>query len=198
MDAKPPKLAFDLEHDLRALSAMASNLTPYLYEKEMYGPLVGDLPLLTLGGLLLRLYRFGRLTSILTAEQQAMVQAAQANFESARVQWAVHYDQKLHHELRARLNSLSYFLDDCTEDRRGNAVHYPAQAEKRIMIEHLRQEAETRHVITDVQHARLKEVDQRLSHLLKEGTFILDERLTNVYPRGEFWWLYGFIPENGP
>jgi hypothetical protein len=196
MDAKPPKLAFDLEHDLRALSAMASHLTPYLYENEMYGVLPGNLPRLTLGGLLLRLYRFSRLTSILTAQQQAAVQEAQATFDSARAQWAAHYDKKVHHELRARLDAFSYFLDDCTEDRRGNAVNYPAQAEKRIMIEHLRQEAEARHVITDVQYARLKEVDQRLSHLFKEGALIMDERLASVYPRGEFWWLYGSIPES--
>ena len=43
MSKHPPKLAFDLERDVRILSAMASSLTPYLYENEMYGYLEGDL-----------------------------------------------------------------------------------------------------------------------------------------------------------
>lgn len=198
MDAKPFKLAFDLDKDLSALSAMASTLTPYLYENEMYGVLPGSLPRLTLGGLLLRVYRLPRLTSILTERQQAAVREAQASFDAARAQWAVHYEQKLRHELHARLDAFGYFLDDCFEDRRGNAASYPSQAEKRTMIEHLRREAEDRHLMTEVEYGRLQTVDQRLSHLFKEGAFVMDERLESIYPCEEFWWLYGFISETNP
>ena len=49
MSTYPPKLAFNLERDLRVLAAMASSLTPYLYEDELYGYLAGNLPKPTLG-----------------------------------------------------------------------------------------------------------------------------------------------------
>lgn len=196
MSDKQPKLAFDLQRDLRALSAMASSLTPYLYENGMYGPLANDLPRLTIGGLLLRLYRLNRLTSILNAEQQAAVKQAQAAFEAERARWAVHYNEKLQRELQSRLDALSGFLRECSEDWRACAASYPSQAEKRTMIEHLHREAEDRGLVTNAHLARLKDVDQKLKRMLKEGDLITDERLAGVYPRDEFWWLYRFVPES--
>lgn len=195
MSSRPPRLAYDLEHDVRALAAMASSLTPYLYEKETFGYLEGDLPRLTLGGLLLRLYRLSRLESLLNAAQQSLVQQARATAQAECARWAVHYENKLRHELRARLDALDIFLNECLDDRRNCAANYPSQAEKRTMIEHLRAEAQQLDLLTDELEARIKGVDQKLRHLLHEGEFISDECLQSVYPRDQFWWLYGEIPE---
>jgi hypothetical protein len=196
MSSHPPKLSYDLERDLRVLVTMAANLTPYLYEGEMYGYLAGDLPKLTLGGLLLRLYRLSRLDEILTADQQKMVQEAQANFEAQTSQWAVHYEDKLRHELRSRIDAFNHYLNECFEDSQGCTANYPSQAEKRTMVEHLKTEAENHDALTHELGARLGGVDQKLRQQFQESEFIFDERLKSVYPREHFWWLYGYIAES--
>lgn len=199
MSDHPPTLAFDLDHDVRILSAMASNLTPYLYETEMYGYLAGDLPRLTLGGLLMRLHRLQCLEDHLDAEQEKLVTDAQLNFEAERTTWAVHYENKIEYEITARLTALERFLAECGEDPAGCAANYPAQAEKRTIIRHLQAEAQEHNLWTDEHTARLRDLDRKQQRVLQEGPFIYtDERLTAAYPRDTYWWLYGFLPEEAP
>lgn len=196
MSTKPPTLAFDLDRDLRALATMASNLTPYLYEDEMYGYLSGDLPNLTLGGLLLRLYRLGRLENLLDADQQTMLQDSRINFEAECAKWAVHYETKLQQELHARLDAFDQFLNECGDDLPSCAANYPVQAEKRTIIEHLNDELVELEARPEEIENRLRHIDQKLRRLLVESDFISDERLAAVYPKHRFWWMYGYIPEN--
>jgi hypothetical protein len=195
MNTSLPSLAFDLERDVRVLSAMASNLTPYLYEQEIFAYLGSDLPELTLGGLLMRLYRLSRLEDVLTTEQQNLVQDARLNFEAERSKWAVHYENKIQRELESRTSALLRFLDECLEDRTGCTANYPVQAEKRIMIEHLRSEAQEHDSLSDEQDNEVRATDQKLRRLFESGDFITDQRLTGVYPQERFWWLYGTIAE---
>jgi hypothetical protein len=197
MSSNQPTLAYDLARDVNILSAMASNLTPYLYESELYGYLAGDLPRLTVGGLLLRLYRLTRLDDEqLTSEQQSQIQDARLNFEAECSQWAVHYEKKLQQELNARLHALEQFLHECAENQRGCAANYPSQAEKRTILHHLRDEAEERDVLPEEVPGRLAKLDQRLRQLFEEGDFLIgDQRLAAVYPREDFWWLYGQMSE---
>jgi hypothetical protein len=189
-----PKLAFNLERDLRVLTTMAAHLTPYLYESEMYGQLSGDLPKLTLGGLLLRLYRLSHMD--LSDAQQNQVREAQRQFEAARAQWAVHYNTKLQQELRTRLEAANQFLIECAEDVQICAASYPSQAEKRSMIEHLKDEAEAHGLLTDDIQMRLRQMDNKLQRYLNDGEFISDARLQTVYPPDKFWWMYGYIGED--
>ncbi len=193
MSNHSPTLAYDLDRDVRVLSAMASNLTPYLYENELYGYLSGDLPKLTLGGLLMRLYRLPRLDGLLDAEQETQVQDAAINFEAARAEWSVHYEAKLVAELRSRLDALDRFLAECGDPSPSCAAEYPVQAEKRTMIEHLFDALAEQGDVPEEVAARLKQVDNRLRRMLSEGDFVFDERLRDVYPREKFWWLYGRI-----
>jgi hypothetical protein len=176
---------------------MASNLTPYLYESELYGYLAGDLPRLTVGGLLLRLYRLTRLDDEqLTSEQQNQIQDARLNFEAECSQWAVHYENRLQQELNARLRALEQFLRECAENQQGCAASYPSQAEKRTIVHHLRAEAEEQDVLPDEVPGRLSKLDQHLRQLFEEGDFLIgDQRLASVYQREDFWWLYGHLSE---
>jgi hypothetical protein len=190
-----PRLTFDLEHDLRALSAMASHLTPYLYESEMYGQISNDLPKLTLGGILLRLYRLTGLEQLLDADQQSILHDARINFEAEVSKWAVHYEAKLQHELKARIDALTLFLKECPEDLQTCGVNYPVQAENRTMIEHLADESKEHDVLSDDTLVMLHQADQRLRQLFHDGDFISDDRLKQVYAHNRFWWLYGYISE---
>jgi len=194
MTKKTPTLAYDLERDVRALGAMAANLTPYLYEKELYGYLSGDLPRLTVGGLLMRLYRLSRLSDHLSAEQQNVVQDAAINLEAEQSEWSVHYELKLQQELDARLTALQRFLEECREGNSACAASYPVEAEKRVIIEHLRREAIEGGVFTPELETRLRHIDAQLHRLLTEGPFISAPILEEVYPRSEFWWMYGTLP----
>lgn len=195
MTTTPPKLAYDLDHDVEVLAAMASSLTPYLYEDEIYGYLGGDMPRLTLGGLLLRLFRLSRLEDHLSAEQLVQVQDAHINFDAERSKWAVHYENKIQRELLMRIESLERFLKDCVEDAQGCAAGYPTESEKRTMIHHLYQEANEQDVVPHDIQLRMHEVDGQLRRVFREGEFITDERLKGVYPPDTFWWLYGHVPE---
>lgn len=195
MSTYPPKLAFNLERDLRVLAAMASSLTPYLYEDELYGYLAGNLPKLTLGGLLLRLHRLTCLEDMLSAEQQTLLHDARINLEAERADWAVHFEGKIKHELRARLEALELFVRECDEDALPCVAHYPAQAEKRTIIHHLAEEADELGILEDDVRARIRQVDQKLRALLREGDFVTDEVLRPAYPADVFWWLYACVPE---
>ena len=86
-------------------------------------------------------------------------------------------------------------MQECGDNGQGCAAEYPSQAEKRTMIEHLRDEAERRDVLTEDLRARLKQVDARLQRVLHEGDFIMDDILTSAYPPEKFWWMYGYIAE---
>lgn len=197
MNTPPPKLAFNLERDVRVLAAMASSLTPYLYEDELYGYLAGDLPKLTLGGLLLRLHRLTCLEDSLSAEQQTLLHDARINLEAERANWSVHFENKVKRELRARLEALELFVRECDEDAQPCVAYYPAQAEKRTIIHHLAEEASELKILEDDLRARIRQVDQKLHALLREGEFITDEVLKSAYPPDVFWWLYAYVPEPG-
>lgn len=197
MNPATPRLAFDLERDVRVLAAMASSLTPYLYEDELYGYLAGNLPKLTLGGLLLRLHRLTCLEHTLSMEQQSLLHDARINFEAERAKWAVHYENKIARELRARIEALEFFLRECDEDALPCAANYPVQAEKRTMIQLLLEEASEHEIMEDDVRARIRQLDQKLRALLREGAFISDEVLRPAYPPAQFWWLYGHISETG-
>ncbi len=196
MAGSKPKLTFNLERDVEVLAAMAANLTPYLYENEIYGAMPGDLPRLTLGGLLLRLHRLTALETILSPNQQHTVQDARLNFEAEVTKWAVHYEKKLQAELSSRLAALSQFLSECQENRANCVAGYPVQAEKRTMIEHLKAAAQENDVFGDDLAARLVHVDQQIRRVVESDEFIFsDPRLLPAYPADTFWWLYSHIAD---
>src|SRR6202022_2614455 len=60
-----PTLGYDLDRDVRTLAAMAAGLKTYVYDSELYGLMPGDLPKLTVGGLLMRLRRLPAIPSFL-------------------------------------------------------------------------------------------------------------------------------------
>jgi len=184
---------YDPESDLRTLEAMASNLTPYLYEQELYGTLSKNLPKLTVGGLLLRLYRLHGLEDQLSSAQQQRLRDAIINYEQQRSDWMVHYEGKIEQELAARLRSLHVFLDDYAEDSTLARANYPVEATRRTIIHHLQAEAQELELWTDEFEEQLARLDRRLRTALggATGAFSWSQRLQPLYPAGVFWWLYG-------
>jgi hypothetical protein len=179
---------YHIHQNLDALTAMASNLTPYLYETELFGHLGGTLPKLTVGGLLMRLYQLRHLTDDLTAEQDQQVHDAAMNLDAARHEWATHFEQKILKEIEARVNGIKGFL----EEDAGMAVGgWRNEAEKRTILQHLANEARHLDILPGDLADKIHHIDGRLRQIHHDGDFIWDKRLESAYPKGEYWWLYG-------
>lgn len=185
----------DIENRIHTLTAMASNLTPYLYENELFGHLGDHLPKLTVGGLLLRLHQLEYLEPHLSHDQQTRIHDARINFEETRHEWSVHYEEKIVHELKSRLSGLTWYLEDCSRGEGNCAADWQNEAEKRTIVAHLEAEAEAAEVLTDELRDEINHVDQRLRRLVHSGQFLWDAKLSGAYPQDKYWWLYGNIRE---
>lgn len=186
-------ITYDLEQNLGILEAMAANLTPYLYEEELFGQISNNLPKLTVGGMLMRLYQLKHLVDALDSEQQQRLHDAEVNIDAARSEWALHYEQKVSQELASRLGALVWYLDDCARDPDTCGSGWLNEAEKRTIVAHLRREAEQLDILADDIKSQIAQVDSRLRRYHRDGDFLWDARLTEVYPRSDFWWLYGRV-----
>lgn len=185
---------YDAAGDVRAVEAMAANLTPYLYENELYGLVANDLPRLTVGGLLMRLHRLEALADSLTPAQRQRVQQARQQFEQARSEWRTHYSAKLTQEIQARLNNLTAFVREYGDDKQQAHAAYPAEATHRLILSALQKEAESLTLWTKEWQAKLRDLDTRLHGLLDKDhpTFVLPSGLEGIYPEAEYGWLYAY------
>ncbi len=190
MSAAQPKFEYSLNNDVRAVTAMAASLIPYIYEDELYGALPGTLPRLTVGGLIMRLNRLAVIRALLSPDQQKAVDEAQRQFDAARKEWPVAYEGKLQRELAARLQSLSQTIRDCAAEPRRCAEVYPSDIEKRVIVEGLQAEADANKALTPQQFALIRATDNQLRTYTQASDFIWDMRLQPAYPKDPYWYLY--------
>lgn len=185
-------MEYDPEADIRILEAMASNLTPYLYEDELYGTLGGKMPKLTVGGLLLRLHRLQALQNSLDDELNQRLHDANLNFVQLRSEWMVHFEQKVVEEANARLNNIRAYVSDHAEDAQLAAQDYGVVAEQRTMVHHLKAEAQEFNFWTEDLDDEVVAADKGIKGTIEQDpdTFIWADELREVYPRAEYWWLY--------
>jgi hypothetical protein len=181
---------FDLERDVHAAQEMAAGLKPYVYEKELYGFLPGDLPRLTVGGLLMRLRRLWAVEHLLTPDQKSRLHTAQQQFEAVRKEWSVAYEGKLQQELQARIKALFQYLGEYGEDPRRAQENYLVAMEKRVMVELLAEQAAERGILKDSTRDSLTKIDNLIRRYFEPGDFNWDARLEVAYPREKYWYLY--------
>jgi hypothetical protein len=186
------KAAFevDLDRDVHVIELMAANLTPYIYESELYGVMPGDYPRLTVGGLLMRLHRLSALNKQLSLKQQITMNEAQHLLEEVRRKWAVAYEGKIQQEIKARMINLAQCLTECEENPASCVENFPSAIEKRVMVEVLKDEAETRSVWTDELKGLLTSIDKRIHRCAVKDEFCWDPRVQPAYPPEKFWFLY--------
>lgn len=185
-----PVFEVDLARDVRSVEAMAANLTPYVYEDDLYGILPGDLPRLTLGGLLMRLERLHALSDRLPDPQRHIAEAARHKLDEVRDKWRVHYEKKLVHEARSRMVHLHQFLKEAEENPNRIAPDCPSAMEKRVIVELLKDEATHLGVWTPELANTLYVIDSQIRHLGEQRDFIWDPSVESAYPREKFWFLY--------
>jgi hypothetical protein len=181
---------YNLNNDVRAAAAIAGALVPYIYENELYGALPGTLPRITVGGLIMRLNRLDAIRVLLTPDQATALDTAHKQFDAARKEWAVHYEEKLDRELTARIRMVSQAIRDWVNEPRRAPDVYPSDIEKRVMIEGLTAEAEASHTLTEQQRNLITGIDTRIRTLTDPSGFIWDQRLLVAYPKERYWYLY--------
>lgn len=182
-----------LAQDVAVLVAMAGQMGEYLDSEILFWPLGrGGMPMLTLGGYLLREHRLLALPDLLTSEQRTQVDAAVFQFNQALADRVVRFEAKAHLELEARLRQWEEYLKDIDRGTFDRTSNYDTAVETRAMIHALLDRlslppyrAETR----PTQHLAL--LDTRLQGRWQPGPFVWPEAWTPAYPRADYWWLYG-------
>ena len=183
-------IRYDLDRDVKTAGEMAARLKPYIYEEELYGQMPGDLPKLTVGGLLMRLHRLSAILGELASKQREVVQEAQKKLDEIRRDWAVALEGKVQREFQARLTSVDQFVNECSENPRNCLDNYPNAAEKRVILQSLADEAEGHGYLTDQMKGALSVMDNKLHRYLSKGDFIWDKRLEKAYLPDKYWFLY--------
>lgn len=188
MSAGKEKLA----HDLEILSAMADGMDDYLKSDILFWKMpAGDMPMLTLGGYLMRQHRLVALPNLLSAAQQKQLDEALRQFNAALVEKIVRFETKAHKELDARLRQMDEYLRDLRH-RKGGGINYETAVEPRAMIAALVERLQVPPYHLDAQVVqRIGFLDQNLRRSWTESEFIWPEAWQPAYPRSDYWWLYG-------
>lgn len=188
------------ETDLAVAAAMAAQFESYILKGEVYRTVVvptpgdrkgaGERPVQSSGGdVLARLHKLAAQSESLSPEQRQALAEAKARIDKATGRLPSHYQALLLREARARLNSLNWFLDDCSENRRECRVQYPFEIRNRQRIAEIGKALEAGSA--DALTTQLASVDQRLQGMLTRGEFVWEATVAHVYPSKEYWYLYG-------
>ena len=182
-----------LAQDVTILGAMAGQMAEYLDSEILFWPLGrGDMPMLTLGGYLLREHRLLALPQLLTPEQRTQVDAAIFQFNQALANRVVRFEAKAQHELEARLRQWTETLKEMEHGTLQRSSNYATVVETRAMIHALLDRLGMPPYRPD---ARLGQqvalLDTRLQGRWQPDDFAWPTEWQPAYPRGEYWWLYG-------
>jgi hypothetical protein len=189
-----PVFDVDVTKDSRVVTEMVAQFKNYLYGDALFGTMPGTLPKLTVGSLLMRLHRLDALKHRLDAGIQRASEAAQANFLSLRKEWTAHYIGKIKQEMKSRGNALSQYLTDAEENLRSARAEFPAAMEKRVMLEHLKEEAQTLEFWDEDMRNQLGSLDNRIHRVSEKHPFIWQASVAEAYPQDPFWFLYLLPP----
>ena len=164
-----------LKQDLLFLEKSLPELKNYLLSDILYYPLMGKLPRLTIGGLLLTQRRLeaGNLGTHLDPK-----------LATVKTKWRAAWAKKTARELEARLTLWRNYLNDYRADPENHTADYAHEIRWRVIMELLSAEV-------DQIPAEIAVLDQLLRTKFIPGKFIWDENLQSQFPEDKFWFLYG-------
>lgn len=193
---------YDLAKDLREASAMGENFSDYIREKELYGNVghggffsSGSMPRLTVGVFAMRLRRLRLLEEQLLPNQLSELEQAEEHFEQVQTEWRVHFEKKIVREANSRLDAMREYFRECRESARMCASAYPAEAQRRTIIQEVLYLVEAHGLDDDELVRKIKDRDGNLRGIVEPTDFLWAEVLKPVYPQDGFWWLYHAPPE---
>ncbi len=180
--------------DLAVAEAMAAELEEYLVKDDLYRTVIARTPRgeirvrMTGGDLLSRLLRLQGERDRLTPEEQARLDALQQQVDSVIYSLRHRFHERLQREMKARLDSLRWFLDECREDRARCRAEFPFEMRNRQRIEEILKQLGDQ-VPQELTEA-LRAVDQRIRQYAQPSDFIWDERLKPIFTPHPYWYLY--------
>lgn len=186
-------LVEDPSVDLEIAEGMIRELADYIIKDDVYRTVIlptsiGDQNIRMTGGdLLARLHRLHAERDALNAAQQQRLDAAQSQAESTIHSLRTRFNQRLAREMKARLDTLRWFLDDCT-DRQRCRTEFPFEMRNRQRIEEILKQLGDE-VPADLRTS-LSHVDTRIREVAGPSHFIWIPRVEKVYPRTPYWYLY--------
>lgn len=182
-----------LARDVATLEIMAAQMAEYLDSEVLFWPMSrSGMPMLTLGGYLMREYRLLALAGLLSPEQQTQVEMAVTRFNQALAERIVRFEKKARNELQARLRQWEEYLKEVERGTADKSSNYATAVETRAMIAALLDRLSLPPYQTDEragQHLAL--LDTRLRNNWQPGDFIWPESWAEAYPPTDYWWLYG-------
>lgn len=187
-------LAEEPAADLAVLEAFAAELEEYIVKDELYRTVRVHLPTgdqmiqMSGGDLLTRIFRLQAERDRLTPEQQARLDAARSAAEQTIYSLRTRFHQRLLREVKARLDSLNWFLDECASEPARCRGEYPFEIRNRQRIDAVVQELGGD--LTPELKSQIGRTDERLRMIVRPGNFAWDSRLEGVFPRTRFWYLY--------
>lgn len=182
-----------LGRDVAILEAMAGQMAQYLDSDILFWPMAqAGMPMLTLGGYLMREHRLNALGRLLTAEQQAKVEVAGRRFNEVLANRLVRFEGKAQHELPARLRQWEEFLKDVERGAADRSSNYTTAVETRVMIAGLMNRLSLPPYQTPARAAQhLALLDTRLRNVWQPGEFVWPAEWLPAYPVDDYWFLHG-------
>ena len=180
--------------DLAIAEEMVAELDSYLVGNDLYRTVMartgrGELKLQMSGGdLLSRLHRLQGERDALSAAEQARLDAVQQSADRAIYSLRTRFHERLGREMKARLDSLRWYLDECQEDRAKCRTEYPFEIRNRQRIEEILKQL-GKNASPELMSV-LNQVDRRIRQLGQSPGFVWDRRLEKVYPSDRYWYLY--------
>lgn len=189
-----------LKHDLAILESMAAGMGDYLASNATWWDMGrGDMPLLTIGGYLMRRHRLGILDYLLSVKEKQSMAAANEVYDKTVSGQIVRFEERALAEIGARMREWTVYLRDLTISQRLAAdwARYEYLADSRVVIgEMIKKLSESpfqlpEHIPTDI-----AALDHRLSARWTSGAFIWSPVWTPAYPPEPYWFLYGHPKAN--
>jgi hypothetical protein len=180
--------------DLAVLEAFTAELEEYIIKDELYRTVRVHLPSgdqmiqMSGGDLLTRIFRLSAERDRLTPEQQARFDATRSAAEKTIYSLRTRFHQRLQREIKARLDSLNWFLDECSSDPARCRGEYPFEIRNRQRIDAIVSELGT-DLPAELKN-QISRIDERIRMIVRPGNFAWDTRLEPVFPRTRFWYLY--------
>lgn len=194
MDNGAEKLA----HDLDILEAMSVEMGKYLDSDILFWPMSGKgatMPMLTLGGYLMREHRLLDLSDQLSEVDRERLVTTVQRFNDALANRIVRFETKANQELEARLRQWQEYLRDINRGSADKTSNYATAVETRAMIEALiGRLALPPYKLEERSLQHLAVLDTSLRDRWRPGDFVWPDSWQPAYPAVEDWWLYGSLP----
>ncbi len=180
--------------DLKIAEGMAAELEDYIIDEELYRTMTvrtseGDQRLKMTGGdLLSRLHRLQAVRTQLPPDQQVRLDAVQKTAETTIYSLRTRFHDRLKREIKARLDSLKWYLDDFAQDQRRARAEFPFEIRNRQRIEEIKKELGEN--LTPELATAINQIDHRIRMVSSGSSFIWDAQLKPAFPPSPYWYLY--------